>query len=188
MATAIPVVPGRLREAAERIEESTGLRVQIIGGTLVMSPTPRGKHAGTVRRLRDQLALRLPKGYGAYEVSSLAMPDDDEDYATPDLVVFPTDWDEDDEWLADARDAELAVEVISKSERAKDITNKTEWYATAGAPLLLAVDPRHGTWTLYSHPRDGSYQGVLHGIYGDPVPLPPPLPGELQTEGLPRYA
>ncbi|MGF1429696.1 Uma2 family endonuclease [Kitasatospora sp. LaBMicrA B282] len=187
MTAAIPVRPGRLREAAEAIERTTGLRVQIIGGTLVMSPPRRGKHAGTVRLLRDQLARELPAGLGAYEVSSIAMPDDDEDYATPDLVVFPTAWDQDDEWLADARDAVLAVEVISKSERARDITNKTEWYATAGAPLLLAVDPRNGTWTLYSHPRDGAYQGVLHGIYGDRVPLPAPLPGELHTTDLPRY-
>jgi hypothetical protein len=38
--------PGNLREAAEKIEAATGLRVQIVGGKLVMSPTPRGKHAG----------------------------------------------------------------------------------------------------------------------------------------------
>lgn len=37
--TAISVRPGRLRDAAEEIERSTGLRVQIIGGTLVVSPT-----------------------------------------------------------------------------------------------------------------------------------------------------
>ena len=41
--------PGNLREVAEQIEASTGLRVEIIGGSLVMSPTPRGKHAGTIR-------------------------------------------------------------------------------------------------------------------------------------------
>lgn len=35
---AISVRPGRLRDAAEEIERSIGLRVQIIGGTLVMAP------------------------------------------------------------------------------------------------------------------------------------------------------
>lgn len=42
--------PGNLREIAAKIEAATGLRVQIVGGRLVMSPTPRGKHAGVVKR------------------------------------------------------------------------------------------------------------------------------------------
>ncbi|MFE2727873.1 Uma2 family endonuclease [Kitasatospora sp. NPDC059327] len=186
--TAITVRPGRLRDAAEEIERSTGLHVQIIGGTLVMSPTPRGKHAGTVRRLRIQLDPRLPSGLGAFEVSSILMPDNDEDYVTPDLVVLPTDWEENDDWLADPRDVALAVEVISSSERAGGIAAKAEWYAIAGVAVLLSIDPRKGAWTLYTHPRDGAYQGVLHGKYGEPVPLAAPLPPELRTDELPLYA
>ncbi|MEU9042192.1 MULTISPECIES: Uma2 family endonuclease [unclassified Kitasatospora] len=172
---------------AEEIEQRTGLRVQIIGGTLVMSPPPRGKHAGTVRRLRVQLDPRLPADLAAYEVSSIHMPDDDEDYATPDLVVLPIAWDDDDEWLADPHDVELAVEVISTSERVSHIAAKTSWYAIAGVPVLLAVDPRAGSWTLHTHARDGEYQGVLRGKYGEPVPLPAPLSMELDTAGLPLY-
>ncbi len=186
--TAIGVRPGRLRDVAEEIEQSTGLRVQIIGGTLVMSPTPRGKHAGTVKRLSRRLDAELPAGLGAYEVSSITMPDNAEDYATPDLVVLPRDWEDDDEWLADPHDVELAVEVISTSERVSHIATKTSWYAVAGVPVLLAVDPRKGVWTLRTHPRDGEYQGVLHGKYGEPVPLPAPLPAELSTADLPLYA
>lgn len=187
MTPAISMRPGRLREAAEQIEESTGLRVQIIGGVLIMSPPSRGKHAGVIRLLRRQLDPLLPSGTDMYEVSSIAMPDDHEDYATPDLIVLPTDWDRDDSWLADPRDVALAVEVISGSERARGIADKTRWYALAGVALLLAVDPRNGTWTLHSHPRDGAYQGVLHGTYGESVPLTGPLTGELSTSALPRY-
>ncbi|MFH8382687.1 Uma2 family endonuclease [Kitasatospora sp. NPDC018058] len=165
--TAITVRPGRLRDAAEEIERSTGLRVQ---------------------ELRDQLIPQLPKDLRAYEVSSICMPDDEDDYATPDLVVLPKDWGRDDEWLADPHDVVFALEVISSAERARDIATKTDWYATAGVAALLAVDPRDGTWTLYTHPRDGAYQGVLHGKYGEPVPLPSPLPAELDTSGLPLYA
>ncbi|MFF9645490.1 Uma2 family endonuclease [Kitasatospora aureofaciens] len=186
--TAITVRPGRLRHVAEEIERSTGLRVQIIGGTPVMSPPPRGKQAGTTKRLSRQLDAGLPDSLGAYEVSSIAMPDNAEDYATPDLVVLPRDWEDDDEWLADPRDVELAVEVISTSERISLIAAKTSWYAIAGVPALLAVDPRKGEWTLHTHPRDGEYQGVLHGKYGEPVPLPSPLPSELNTHDLPLYA
>ncbi len=179
--------PGNLRTVAEEIERATGLRVEILGGKLVMSPTPRGKHAGVIRRLRRQLEPVLPTGLGAYEVSSIAFPDDADDYCTPDLVLLPEEWDQDDDWLADPRDVELAVEVISTSERAKDIAGKGAWYAAAGVGLLLSIDPRRGLWALYSRPKGGEYQGVLHGEFGEDVPLPEPLGVVLDTAALPRY-
>jgi Uma2 family endonuclease len=176
-----------LREVAEEIERATGLRVEILGGSLVMSPTPRGKYAGTVKRLLRQLSPQLPEGLDAYEMSSIALPGDPDDYCTPDLVVLPTEWEEDDEWLADPGDAELAVEVISKSEKAKDVTAKNGWYAAAGVRTLLVVDPRGGDWALYTHPRDGEYQGVLHGKYGEELLLPAPFTRALDTGCLPLY-
>ncbi|MEV6277032.1 Uma2 family endonuclease [Nocardia sp. NPDC051832] len=186
----VPVMhprPGNLRAVAEQIESATGLRVQILGGKLVMSPTPRGKHAGTIRRLRHQLEPRIPQGLASYENSSIPMPDDDDDYCTPDLIVLPESWDDDDEWLADPADAELAVEVISKSEKARQITDKNGWYAAAGVKILLVVDPRHGMWTLFTHPKDGAYHGKLDGVYGDAITLPEPFGFDLDSGCLPRY-
>ncbi|UGY93044.1 Uma2 family endonuclease [Streptomyces gobiensis] len=180
--------PGNLRAVAEQIEKATGLHVEILGGNLVMSPTPRGKHAGTIRRMRKQLEPRIQAGLATYEVSSIAMPDDPDDYCTPDLVVLPEAWDEDDEWLADPGDVELAVEVISKSEKAREITEKNDWYALAGVRTLLVIDPRHGVWALYTHPREGSYQGSLRGKFGEEVPLPDPFGFTLETSCLPLYS
>jgi Uma2 family endonuclease len=180
--------PGNLRAVAEQIEASTGLRVEILGGSLVMSPTPRGKHAGTIRRLRVQIEPALPLGLAAYEMSSVLMPQDPDDYATPDLAVLPVAWDEDDSWLAEPSDVALAVEVISKSEKAKDITDKNGWYARAGVAVLLVLDPRTGHWTLHTHPKDGEYRGQVHGVYGDPVELPAPLTALVDTDVLPTYS
>ncbi|QLY31508.1 Uma2 family endonuclease [Nocardia huaxiensis] len=180
--------PGNLRAVAEQIERATSLRVEILGGSLVMSPTPRGKHAGTIRRVRQQLEPRMPVGFASYEVSSIPMPGDADDYCTPDLVVLPESWDEDDAWLADPADVELAIEVISKSEKAKQITDKTGWYSTAGVRTLLVLDPRFGRWSLHTHPKDGVYHGLLDGTYSDPVPLPDPFGFEIDTGCLPLYA
>nr|WP_237694951.1 Uma2 family endonuclease [Streptomyces sp. SID5468] len=163
------------------------MRAEIIGGSLVMSPPLRGKHAGTVRRLRVQIEPGLPEGPAPYATSSVAMPEDPDDYATPDLTVLPVAWDEDDSWLADPRDVALAVEVISQSEKAKDITDKNGWYARAGVAVLLVLDPRTGRWTLHTRPKDGEYRGQLHGVYGEAVELPAPLPSPLDTGVLPRY-
>lgn len=53
--------PGNLREVAEKIEDATGLRVQILGGSLVMSPTPRGKHAGCHQAPAGAVGARNPE-------------------------------------------------------------------------------------------------------------------------------
>ncbi|MET9384726.1 Uma2 family endonuclease [Streptomyces sp. NPDC002928] len=179
--------PGNLREVAEKVEEATGLRVQVLGGKLVMSPTPRGKHAGVLRRLRRQLDAAMPEGLDMYEMSSIASPEDPDDYATPDLIVLPTEWDEDDGWLADSEDAALAVEVISKSEKSREIRDKADWYAVARVPLLLVIDPRKGTWSLHTNPDNGAYQDVMPGKFGESVRLPEPLGVEVATDGFPVY-
>ncbi|MER5788107.1 Uma2 family endonuclease [Streptomyces sp. NPDC001980] len=179
--------PGNLREVAEKIEEATGLRVQIVGGKLVMSPTPRGKHAGVVYQIRRRIDGVLPEGLGAFEVSSIALPDDPDDYVTPDLIVLPVEWMEDDDWLAAPEDAALAVEVISASEKSREIRDKADWYAVARVPVLLVVDPRNGTWALHTRPDNGAYQDVLPGKYGESVPLPEPLGIEVATDGFPVY-
>jgi Uma2 family endonuclease len=180
--------PGNLRVVAEEIEQSTGLRVEILGGSLVMSPTPRGKHAGTVLLVREQIAPRLPAGLAPYEVSSIAMPGDEDDYCTPDLVILPRSWNDDDDWVIDPREVELAVEVISRSEKPRQIIRKNGWYSAAGVRTLLVLDPGDGHWDLYTHPRNGEYHGHLDGSYDDPIALPEPFGFSLDASSLPRYA
>lgn len=180
--------PGNLRQIAEKIEAATGLRVQIVGGKLVMSPTPRGKHAGVVKRLRRQLeSAALPEGLDVYEVSSIALPEDRDDYVTPDLILLPTEWEEDDDWLAAPEDTALAVEVISQSEKSREIRDKADWYAVAGVAVLLVLDPRNGTWALHTRPDNGAYQDVLPGKFGEPVPLPEPVGLAIATDEFPVY-
>ncbi|GGK67733.1 Uma2 family endonuclease [Nocardia camponoti] len=179
--------PGNLRVVAEEIERATGLRVEILGGSLVMSPTPRGKHAGTIRRLRQQLELTMPPGLGMYEVTSIAMPGDDDDYCTPDLVVLPESWDTDDEWLADPLDVELAVEVISRSERATQIAGKNDWYAAAGVRALVVLDPRTGRWAHFAQPSSTGYCELIEGNYGEPIELNRPFDVTVDTACLPLY-
>lgn len=165
----------------------------IVGGVtyseikLVMSPPRRGKHAGVVVGLRPQLGKALAEGLRAYEVSSIALAEDPDDYVTPDLIVLPTEWEEDDNWLADPLDAALAVEVISQSEKSREIRDKADWYAVAGVAVLLVIDPRKGTWALHTHPDNGAYRDALPGKYGEPVPLPEPLGFEVATDGFPLY-
>lgn len=179
--------PGNLREVAEKIEEATGLHVQVLGGKLVMSPTPRGKHAGVIYELEELIRPKLPRWLVAAEMSSIEMPDEPDDFVTPDLLVCPREFLDSDDWLLDPRDIEVAVEVISQSEKSKGIRDKADWYAVAGVAVLLVIDPRKGTWALHTRPDNGAYQGVLPGKFGEPVPLPAPLGFEVATDHFPVY-
>ncbi|WP_405615874.1 Uma2 family endonuclease [Streptomyces sp. NBC_00076] len=178
---------GNLREVAEKIEEATGLRVQIVGGKLVMSPTPRGKHAGVIYELEELIRPKLPHGLVATEMSSVEMPGEPDDFVTPVLVVCPRQFLDSDDWLLDPRDIELAVEVISQSEKSREIRDKADWYAVARVPVLLVVDPRNGTWTLHTRPDNGAYRDVMPGKFGETVRLPEPLHLEIATDGFPVY-
>ncbi|MEU9189584.1 Uma2 family endonuclease [Streptomyces sp. NPDC048484] len=179
--------PGNLREVAENLEEATGLRVQVLRGKFVMSPTPRGKRAKVIYLLEEMIRPQLPPELVAVKMSSIEMPDEPDDYVTPDLLVCPCEFLESDDWLLDPRDIEVAVEVISQSEKSREIRDKTDWYAVAGVAALLAIDPRKGTWALHTHPDNGAYREVLPGKFGEPLTLPSPLGFEVATDRFPLY-
>ncbi|WP_231626906.1 Uma2 family endonuclease [Streptomyces apocyni] len=176
-----------LRKAAEAAEEASGLRAEIIYGVLMMSPTPRGKHAGIVNDLYDQLRPTLPEHLRPFQVASVPRPDDPDDYATPDLLVCDAGFHDSDEWLADPGDVELVVEVVSKGNSSKDTRDMVGWYAGASIPAYLLIDPRDGSWTLYTVPREGEYQARRRGMYGEDVEIPG-LGVKIATSGLARYA
>jgi Uma2 family endonuclease len=175
-----------LRRAAEAAEEATGLRAEIIRGVLMMSPTPRIKHARVINAVYDQLRSSLPEGLEAFQVTSVALPYDPDDYATPDLMVCDAALADTEEWLAEPGSVECVLEVVSTNNSTKDTRDMVSWYADAGIPAYLLVDPRDGTWTLHTEPRDGEYQGRLHKRYGEDVVLDR-LKVTLSTAGLPRY-
>ncbi|MBT2364914.1 Uma2 family endonuclease [Streptomyces sp. ISL-10] len=152
------------------ISRATGLRVEVLGGSLVLSRTDCATRAEVVRRL----AATLPAECGV----PVAMPMDPDDFAVPDLVVRRE---------GGGPEIALVVEVVARQEKAREMVQKNDWYAVACVSALLVVDPRHGTWMLGTRPRDGRYGETRAGRYGQDIPLPAPLSRSLSTSGLPRY-
>jgi Uma2 family endonuclease len=140
-----------------------------------------------IYQLEELIRSQLPTELVAPEVSSIEMPDDPDDFVTPDLLVCPREFLESDDWLLDPHDIELAVEVISPSEKSRAIRDKADWYAVAGVPVLLVIDPRKGTWALHARPDNGTYQEVLPGKFGESVRLSRPLDIEIATDGFLTY-
>lgn len=181
-------VAGSLREMAERMDELQGYWVEIIGGTLVMSPTPSKKHNGIVKRVMRQLDDQLPDDRESHPVSSVEAGDDGEDYCSPDLIVVPLAEDYEDGWLYEADLVDLALEVVSPGNPENDIRLKPAKYASWGIPIYLVVDPRDGSLMVYSDPLDGRYRGCHRMRFGDVVTLPEPLKDiRIETADLPRY-
>lgn len=177
-----------LRELAERMDGLEGYYVEIIGGALVVSPTPSKKHNGTVRLAMRQVEQQLPDDKVTHPVSSVEGEDGSDDYSSPDLIVVPGEQDYEEGWLYPARVVDFAMEVVSKGNPGTDIQIKPGEYARWGIPIYLLIDPRQGTMALYSDPVDGVYQGRHRTRLGDPVTLPEPLEGlRIETSGFPRY-
>ncbi|WP_017596092.1 Uma2 family endonuclease [Nocardiopsis potens] len=178
-----------LRTVAEKTAEMLpdGYRVEILGGSIVVSPTPSALHGTVVSRVHRQLVTRLPDDLECYQVVSIGEHGQNADYVTPDLAVMPVEAAE-DHWLIHPEAFCFVMEVVSRSNAETDIKLKPQVYAGMEIPLFLLVDPRDGSIVLHSNPREGAYQAISRMKFGDTVVLPAPLKDvEIETEGLPRY-
>lgn len=192
MAVSLPertTSPGSLRRQVTQNPTSKGFRVEIIRGRIVMSPTPSFKHGGVVHRIEAQLRSQMGNDRIARQMFSIAAPVDQDNYCTPDLVVVPSEVEEEDDWLLEADTVDLTVEVLSPGNTPSDVLAKLEEYAEWNIPVYLFVDPGAGEILLYSDPADGKYRTVHEARFGETVRLPGPLAGiDVDTADFPRYA
>jgi Uma2 family endonuclease len=83
-----------------------------------------------------------------------------------------------------AGEAELVVEVTSKSNANHDRIKKAHGYAVAGVPLYLLLDAWQSgrpTATLYGEPQSGTYRVLSSVEYGEELTLPAPFELALDT-------
>lgn len=164
----------------ETFDPPEGSKSEVIGGNIVVSPSPPGRHNLIHSRLHRLLDSALPTGLLVTDTVTLDLTATGERYV-PDLLVIQEEALDSDEWLFPAKDAELVVEIVSPSNAAQDRVVKVRGYAASGVPVYLLVDPLERTVTLFTEPADGSYRAVHRVPFGDPLPLPAPFTGTLDT-------
>lgn len=184
-------VRGELDEYLHVPEDS---RVEIIGGEVVVSPSPRFGHGHVVTEIQEAfLAARLADATFRWRPSQstgLSLADIQDGYI-PD--VFLVDHDVYTELLATDSalvrpdQIGLAVEVTSPSNASDDRPpglrrrRRTKWngYASTGVPyyLLIDRDPRVCGATLFSEPDSvaGRYERHRCWKFGEPITLPEPF-------------
>ncbi|SDT76697.1 Uma2 family endonuclease [Actinoplanes derwentensis] len=121
--------------------------IELFNGSLVVTPTPAGDHQQVVGSLQGNL-YALARDVGLY-----AFPGNLEIRLSPGHIRIPdflitTEINFKDS-VHDADVVKLACEVISPSSAATDMVLKMRFYAEAGIPWYLLIDPRTEIFRLY---------------------------------------
>lgn len=161
--------------ADEIMERHPGYRVEIIGGHLLVTPSPDAPHARALTKLmRPFIAAGLDDdGTEVLQNVGLWLPTGDEDYAIPDLVVV--DADIDDHFVENnAYDPvcfRLVLEVTSGNWK-DDLKTKVAAYARAAVPVYVVVDRRHQRLHVLTDPAGDRYENHRPHAPGEIVTLP----------------
>ncbi|MCP3766625.1 Uma2 family endonuclease [Streptomyces sp. MAR25Y5] len=165
-----------LADAADHLrEELPGHRVEILNGSIVVTPPPDGPHQESLTWLIEEFSRTGARQAGLRYIGGIGLwlPTGPEDYAVPDFSVVDDDY----------RDAlvekncyaphvfRLVLEVTSTN-WSNDTAIKVGTYAKAGIPAYLIADRHHDEVLLYTDPKDGKYPDPRRFERGRSVPVP----------------
>ncbi|MFI7402803.1 Uma2 family endonuclease [Streptomyces sp. NPDC049541] len=161
--------------ADEIMERHPGYRVEIIGGHLLVTPSPDAPHARSLTKLmRPFIAAGLDDDETEVLQSvAIKLPTGDEDYCIPDLVVVDADIDDHfiDNNAYDPVCFRLVLEVTSSNWR-DDLKTKVAAYAEAKVPVYLVVDRKHRRLHVLTDPTGSEYKSHRPYAPGETVTLP----------------
>jgi Uma2 family endonuclease len=160
-----------------------GHKAEVIGGTIVVSPSPSRRHGLIYGKLHRQLSQLLPAHLTVTNSITLEMTASGERYI-PDLLVASEDSLRSEDWLLDAGEAELVAEIVSPHNARHDRVTKVRGYAASGVPIYLLVDPLEQAVTLFFEPAGDCYQQLHRVPFGATIALPEPYSGKIDTSVL----
>ncbi|MFH8973365.1 Uma2 family endonuclease [Streptomyces sp. NPDC017890] len=164
--------------ADEIMERHPGYRVEIIGGNLLVTPSPDAPHARALTKLmRPFIAAGLDDGETeVLQGVGLWLPTEAEDYAIPDLAVVDADVDDHlvENNAYDPVCFRLVLEVTSGNWK-NDLKTKVAAYAAAKVPVYVIVDRKHQRLHVLTDPDEADY--ATHRVHspGEQVTLPDAL-------------
>ncbi|AWT45071.1 MULTISPECIES: Uma2 family endonuclease [Streptomyces] len=171
--------------ADEIMERHPGYRVEIIGGHLLVTPSPDAPHA---RALTGLMIPFIAAGLHGAETEVLQnvglwLPTGAEDYAIPDLVVV--DADIDDHFVQnncyDPVCFRLVLEVTSSNWK-DDLRTKPAAYAEAKVPVYVVVDRKHQRLHVLTDPDGSAYTNHRVHAPGETITLPDTIGSEVTLD------
>ncbi|WP_133912794.1 Uma2 family endonuclease [Streptomyces sp. NBC_00582] len=161
--------------ADEIMERHPGYRVEIIGGHLLVTPSPDAPHA---RALTQLMIPFITAGLHGVETEVLQnvglwLPTGEEDYAIPDLVIVDSDIDDHlvENNAYDPAPFRLVLEVTSGNWK-DDLKTKVAAYSQAKVPVYVIVDRKHQRVHVLTEPIVGGYDSHQFYAPGQSLTLP----------------
>ncbi|MFE2040181.1 Uma2 family endonuclease [Streptomyces sp. NPDC059477] len=171
--------------ADEIMERHPGYRVEIIGGHLLVTPSPDAPHARALTKLMSPFMAAGLDGGETEVLQNVAiwLPTGVEDYAIPDLSVVDADVDHHliENNAYDPVCFRLVLEVTSKNWK-DDLRTKVGAYAEANVPVYLIVDRKHQRLHVLTEPTGGEYTSHRIHAPGETVTLPDTVGAEVTID------
>jgi Uma2 family endonuclease len=162
-------------EANRLMELLPGNRVEIIGGTILVTPSPDVPHARALNKLTAPFVAAGLHGDESEVFQGVAiwLPAGEEDYAIPDLSLVDADIDEHhiENNAYDPACFRLVLEVTSSNYQA-DLRTKVTAYAAAKVPVYVIVDRKHQRMHVLTDPSGDGYANHRVHAPGEIVTLP----------------
>ena len=148
-----------------------GLQYELVDGMLLVTPGPIPVHQRAVTRLSFKLGEHCPAELEVF-VAPLDFRPTDRRSLQPDVIVVRRD---DIGPKNIQRPLTIAVEVLSRSTRSKDLLLKRQLYADAGIPTYWIFDPEEPSLTVLRLDGDKYVEDVVVSgtdIYEAELPYP----------------
>ncbi|MCL2640438.1 MAG: Uma2 family endonuclease [Phycisphaerales bacterium] len=163
-------------EQFHHIEVPGGIRLELVDGELVVSPSPRLHHSRVVAKLMTFLGAYIE----AHDLGEVFTEQDTTfgllNVRRPDMMFITKEQlaKMDPDGPASSADVELMVEVLSPSSGRTDREIKFRQYAEAGIRYYWIIDPQHQTFEAYGL-AGKSYRSQLKAS-GDAMVRAKPFP------------
>lgn len=151
-------------------------RVELVDGSLLISPAAGAEHTGFVDRLHEMISVALPAGLAL--VRSVALRVAPGRILLADLVVVVRPGEGTDTAVRDAADVLQVIEVVRGGRYGTDLVDrviKPKLYAEAGIPYHLRVEDE-GPAAVAHLLIGGRYLEHVRAGPGEPLRLEDPFP------------
>ncbi|GHD91438.1 Uma2 family endonuclease [Streptomyces naganishii] len=156
-------------ERLKRMPVPEGFRVEIVGGSVFMTPQ-RDTHWQIIRMFLWAIEDRFGRKAKVFSDVRIDFPGHQNGFC-PDVALLRDSAKKDDKGHWRFEDVQFVAEVISEATAANDYGPKRIAYAEAGVPVYVIADPYQGRCHIYTDPEDGDYADPTKVDFGTDIDL-----------------